>query len=131
GVAAFQPRLLAEARIARTHAFAQLLLLRIEPADGKAALHAAHAKALIVQRRDRAHPQVRDLATLVRQRDERVVVHPRTRAPRDHLAVHGLRRTEQLDRLVHQVRAQVEQHAAALRRVAALAPALLDLGAEA
>src|SRR3954454_3537583 len=128
GVEAFD---LAEAGIAGAHAVAQLRLLRVEAVAGEAGLQPAHSEARPVQRRDRAHPQVRDLTALVRQRYEGVVVDCGVRTAGADLRVHLRGRPEELNGLVHEVRSEVQQHAAALGCIAALAPAFLDLWPEA
>ena len=53
---------------------------------------------------------------------EGVVVHDRALTPGVELPVHARDRAEQEERLVDQVRAEVEQQAAGLRRVGPLAP---------
>ena len=59
----------------------------------------------------------------MRERDEGVVVHLGARPAVVELAVDALDRPEQHQRLVHEVRSEVEEHSPALRVAAALAPA--------
>ena len=61
-------------------------------------------------------------AALVRQRDEGVVVDLSAGAPDVDLAVDADRGAEELDGLIDEVRAEVEQHSAALEGIGRLAP---------
>jgi hypothetical protein len=54
--------------------------------------------------------------------EEDIVVHLRTGAQRPHLRVHRARRPQQVERLIDQVRAEVEEQATGLLRRPALAP---------
>src|SRR5213078_2127595 len=81
------------------------------------------AEARAVQRGNRAHPEVRANSLLVLEGEEDVVLHLGTRTARVQLGVHPPGVAEQEARLVHEVRAQVEQQSASLCGVAELAPA--------
>ncbi len=72
---------------------------------------------------------MRARAAVVLERDEDVVVDLRAGAPHVDLRVHAPREAEQHERLVDEVRAEVEQQAAAVLGVRRLAPALGDLPA--
>lgn len=79
-------------------------------------------------RRERVHPQMRDGAGLVPQRDERVVVGQAARAVRGELGAGLSDRAEQLHGLVDEVGAEVEEDAAALGSRGFGFPARTDRG---
>jgi len=104
-------------RVVGRYPGSELLLLRVEPPLGVRGSRAEDAEPVPSLRDEAAHPEMRANARLMDEGDERVVVVDAVVAPGQQLAVClGLDdRTEELDRLVDEVRAEVVRHAAALR----------------
>src|SRR5262245_6297991 len=110
------------ALVAWQHPAAKRLLLHVESPLLERSVRTQHADPWAADRGHDAHPQVTERPVLVTERDEAVIVHPRTRpAPLD-LCVDAGRRPERQHRLIDQMGSEVEQKSAGLLGFGPLPP---------
>src|SRR6185437_10765780 len=109
-------------RVAWSQPGDQLRFLRIEAVLLVDADRADDTHAWASDARDDAHPQMRHLAAREPQRHEAVVIRLRARSPMRLLSIDGIGPAEELERLVNQVRAEVEEQPTRQRWIGALPP---------
>src|SRR6266545_733284 len=108
------PGLLAPAGLGRVAAGLEGLFLDVKPMLRVGGVRAEDAETQAALRRDGAHPQMGDHARRVFECNEDVVVDLRAGATDPELGVDSLRWAEELEGLVHEMAAEIEQETACL-----------------